>query len=69
MLGNRLIAFNRSVIFWDFGVIFGDLSRKKIYEYDEEKKIPVKIQPREDVKEYNPLAIANTALERILAGQ
>ena len=35
--------------FWGF-------VKKKIDEYDEEKKVQVKIQPWEDVREYNPLA-------------
>ena len=41
--------------FWGF-------VKKKIDEHDEEKKVQVKIQPWEDVREYNPLAIANTKL-------
>ena len=45
--------------FWGF-------VKKKIDEYDEEKKIQVKIQPWEDVREYNPLAIANTKLTSLV---
>lgn len=48
--------------FWGF-------VKKKIYEYDEEKKIQVKIQPWEDVREYNPLAIANTKLTSLVCDE
>lgn len=48
--------------FWGF-------VKKKIDEYDEEKKIQVKIQPWEDVKEYNPLAIANTKLTSLVCDE
>ena len=48
--------------FWGF-------VKKKIYEYDEEKKIQVKIQPREEVREYNPLAIANTKLTSLVCDE
>ena len=43
--------------------------KKKIDEYDEEKKIQVKIQPWEDVREYNPLAIANTKLTSLVCDE
>lgn len=48
--------------FWGF-------VKKKIDEYDEEKKIQVKIQPWEDVKEYNALAIANTKLTSLVCDE
>lgn len=48
--------------FWGF-------VKKKIDEYDEEKKIKVKIQPWEDVREYNPLAIANTKLTSLVCDE
>lgn len=48
--------------FWGF-------VKKKIEEYDEEKKIQVKIQPWEDVREYNPLAIANTKLTSLVCDE
>ena len=48
--------------FWGF-------VKKKIDEYDEEKKIQVKIQPWEDVREYNPLAIANTKLTTLVCDE
>lgn len=41
--------------FWGF-------VKKKIDEYDEEKKIQVKIQPWEDINGYCPVAIADTKL-------
>ena len=48
--------------FWGF-------VKKKIDEYDEEKKIQVNIQPWEDVREYNPLAIANTKLTSLVCDE
>lgn len=48
--------------FWGF-------VKKKIDEYDEEKKIQVKIQPWEDVRGYNPLAIANTKLTSLVCDE
>lgn len=48
--------------FWGF-------VKKKIDEYDEEKRIQVKIQPWEDVREYNPLAIANTKLTSLVCDE
>ena len=48
--------------FWGF-------VKKKIDEYDEEKNIQVKIQPWEDVREYNPLAIANTKLTSLVCDE
>ena len=48
--------------FWGF-------VKKKIDEYDEEKQIQVKIQPWEDVREYNPLAIANTKLTSLVCDE
>ena len=43
--------------------------KKNLDEYDEEKKIQVKIQPWEDVREYNPLAIANTKLTSLVCDE
>ena len=43
--------------------------KNKIDEYDEEKKIQVKIQQWEDVREYNPLAIANTKLTSLVCDE
>lgn len=48
--------------FWGF-------VKRKIDEYDEEKNIRVKIQPWEDVREYNPLAIANTKLTSLVCDE
>lgn len=48
--------------FWGF-------VKKKIDEYDEEKRIQVKIQPWDDVREYNPLAIANTKLTSLVCDE
>ena len=48
--------------FWGF-------VKKKIDEYDEEKKIVVKVQDWEDVREYNPLAIANTKLTSLVCDE
>ena len=48
--------------FWGF-------VKKKIDEYDDEKKMQVKIQPWEDVREYNPLAIANTKLTSLVCDE
>ena len=48
--------------FWGF-------VKKKIDQYDEEKQIQVKIQPWEDVREYNPLAIANTKLTSLVCDE
>ena len=48
--------------FWGF-------VKKKIDQYDEDKKIQVKIQPWEDVREYNPLAIANTKLTSLVCDE
>ena len=48
---------------------FWGIVKKKIDEYDEEKKIQVKIQPWEDVREYNCLAIANTKLTSLVCDE
>ena len=48
--------------FWGF-------VKKKIDQYDEEKKIAVKVQDWEDVREYNPLAIANTKLTSLVCDE
>ena len=43
--------------------------KKNLDEYDEEKKIQVKIQQWEDVREYTPLAIANTKLTSLVCDE
>ena len=43
--------------------------KKNLDEYDEEKKIVVKVQDWEDVREYNPLAIANTKLTSLVCDE
>ena len=48
--------------FWGF-------VKKKIDQYDEEKKIVVKVQDWENVTEYNPLAIANTKLTSLVCDE
>ena len=48
--------------FWGF-------VKKKIDQYDEEKKIVVNVQDWEDVREYNPLAIANTKLTSLVCDE
>ena len=48
--------------FWGF-------VKKKIDQYDEEKKSVVKVQDWEDVREYNPLAIANTKLTSLVCDE
>ena len=48
--------------FWGF-------VKKKIDQYDDEKKIVVKVQDWEDVREYNPLAIANTKLTSLVCDE
>ena len=48
--------------FWGF-------VKKKIDQYDEEKKIVVKVQDWENVREYNPLAIANTKLTSLVCDE
>ena len=52
-----------------FWINFWGFVKKKIDEYEEEKKIQVKIQPWEDVREYNPLAIANTKLTSLVCDE
>ncbi len=48
--------------FWGF-------VKKKIDQHDEEKKLIVKVQDWEDVREYNPLAIANTKLTSLVCDE
>ena len=58
--------------FWSnlgFWSNFWGFVKKKIDEYDEEKKVQVKIQPWEDVREYNCLAIANTKLTSLVCDE
>ena len=48
--------------FWGF-------VKKKIDQYDKEKKVVVKVQDWEDVREYNSLAIANTKLTSLVCDE
>ena len=48
--------------FWGF-------VKKKIDQYDEEKKIDLKIQKWEDVRHYSPLAIANVKLTSLVCDE
>lgn len=48
--------------FWGF-------VKKKIDQYDDEKKIVVKVQDWENITEYNPLAIANTKLTSLVCDE
>ena len=48
--------------FWGF-------VKKKIDQYDEEKKIVVKVQDWEDVRDYNPSAIATTKLTSLVCDE
>ena len=48
---------------------FGGFVKKKIDQYDEEKKIVVKVQDWENITEYNPLAIANTKLTSLVCDE
>lgn len=48
--------------FWGF-------VKKKIDQYDEEKKLVVKVQDWENITEYNPLAIANTKLTSLVCDE
>ena len=48
--------------FWGF-------VKKKIDQYDEEKKIVVKVQDWENITEYNPLAIANKKLTSLVCDE
>ena len=43
--------------------------KKNLDEYDEEKKIQVKIQQWEDIRDYNPLSIANTKLTSLVCDE
>ena len=43
--------------------------KKNLDEYDEEKKIQVKIQQWEDIRKYNPLSIANTKLTSLVCDE
>lgn len=60
------MGFWSNLGFWNN---FWGFVKKKIDEYEEEKKIQVKIQPWEDVREYNPLAIANTKLTSLVCDE
>ena len=60
------MGFLSNLGFWSN---FWGFVKKKIDEYEEEKKIQVKIQPWEDVREYNPLAIANTKLTSLVCDE
>ena len=48
--------------FWGF-------VKKKIDQYDEEKKVVVRVQDWENIAEYNPLAIANTKLTALVCDE
>ena len=48
--------------FWGF-------VKKKIDQYDEEKRLDLKIQKWEDVRHYSPLAIANTKLTSLVCDE
>ena len=48
--------------FWGF-------VKKKLDQYDEEKKLVVKVQDWENITEYNPLAIANTKLTSLVCDE
>ena len=48
--------------FWGF-------VKKKIDQYDEEKKLVVRVQDWENITEYNPLAIANTKLTSLVCDE
>jgi hypothetical protein len=43
--------------------------KKTFVDFDEEKKVEVKVQKWEDVREYNPLAIANTKLTSLVCDE
>ena len=43
--------------------------KKTFVDFDEEKKVEVKVQNWEDVREYNPLAIANTKLTSLVCDE
>lgn len=60
------MGFWSNLGFWNN---FWGFVKKKIDQYDEEKKIVVKVQDWEDVREYNPLAIANTKLTSLVCDE
>lgn len=60
------MGFWSNLGFWNN---FWGFVKKKFDEYEEEKKIQVKIQPWEDVREYNCLAIANTKLTSLVCDE
>ena len=60
------MGFWSNLGFWNN---FWGFVKKKIDEYDEEKKIVVNVQDWEDVREYNPLAIANTKLTSLVCDE
>lgn len=53
----------------EFWSNFWGFVKKKIDEYDEEKKIVVKVQDWENIKEYSPIAIANTKLTSLVCDE
>ena len=53
----------------EFWSNFWRFVKKKIDQYDEEKKIVVKVQDWENITEYNPLAIANTKLTSLVCDE
>ena len=48
---------------------FWGVVKKKIDQYDEKKKLVVKVQDWENITEYNPLAIANTKLTSLVCDE
>ena len=60
------MGFWSNLGFWNN---FWGFVKKKFDEYEEEKKIQVKIQQWEDVRGYNPLAIANTKLTSLVCDE
>ena len=60
------MGFWSNLGFWNN---FWGFVKKKIDEYDEEQKLVVRVQDWEDVREYNPLAIANTKLTSLVCDE
>ena len=53
----------------EFWSNFWGFIKKKIDQYDEEKKLVVKVQDWENITEYNPLAITNTKLTSLVCDE
>lgn len=60
------MGFWSNLGFWNN---FWGFVKKKFDEYEEEKKIVVKVQDWENITEYNPLAIANTKLTSLVCDE